>query len=782
MSSKRRTQKCSAATHRIVLGTVLGAVMRSAFGSLVCALTAMPQAFAQTAQKPHGAGDGTPNLQIAEVIVTARRRSESLQDVPISVSAFDARRIEELQAENISGLQNAVPNLYLDRGDGANTVVFIRGIGQNDSLAFADAGVGIYVDDVFIARSQAAFLDLFDVDRVEVLRGPQGTLYGRNTIGGAIKFVSAEPPERFGLYAEAGGGNYDFSTLKARLGGPLVEDVLRGKIAVSAINRSGFATNSDGEDDGDTKSLAWRGTLAFTPTDRLRVSLSVDGKRDRPDTSRSPVRETSVTGFADPIGAPTSPTTFAPATDPYRVDVNANRMSDLTAYGVALKAGFELSDAWSIESITSYREMDFDLTLDTDGSPLPILDILVLQDQDQFSQELRATYDAHQGFTLVAGLYYFRDDDLTFSGVDNASLSVFGFPVTLFGLATSSLADTHQITKSYAAFADASYDLTQRLTVSAGVRYTYEEKESQRRFENFFDPAISMVDNTPPFLSGVGVAGAPISGKADFDAVTPKLSVSYRASDDAMFYASAARGFKSGGFDGRGTSDFAFQPFDPETVWGYEVGLKSTWADGRVVANAAVFYNDYQDLQVTSFGADPVSGTFVSLFTNAAKARTEGAELELAVRASAGLTLNASLGYLDAKYEEFETLVGGVGTDVSDRGMVNAPEWSGSLGVTYEHPISASLVGAVHIDGAYRGKTYTEITASEVLAQDDYVMTNAFASLKTDDERWELRGGVQNLTDEKVRVQGFNLSEFPGYQLAFYSARRTWGLHLVYRY
>ncbi len=747
---------------------------------IVCAAIAAPQAWAQAPRQRAAAPD--EDLQIAEVIVTARRRAESLQDVPVSVSALDANRIVELQAQNITGLQNAVPNLYIDRGDGANTVIFIRGIGQNDSLAFADAGVGVYVDDVFIARSQAAFLDLFDVERVEVLRGPQGTLYGRNTIGGAVKFVSAEPPEQLGLYVEAGGGNFGYQALKARLGGALGDD-LRGKIAVAAIQRDGFATNTvDGADDGDTQSVAWRGTLAYTPTDSTRVSLTFDGKRDRPDTSRSPVRETSVTGFADPVGAPFSPTTFPPATNPYRVDVNANDMSDLSAWGVTLKAGVDLSDAWSIESITSYRDMDFDLALDTDGSPLPILDILVLQDEDQFSQELRATYDAHAGFTAVAGLYYFQDDDLTFSGVDNGSLSVFGFPVTLFGLATSSLADTHQKTESMAAFGDASYDLTQRVTLSAGVRYTYEEKESRRQFESFFDPTVSVIENTPPFLSGAGVPGTPIAGKETFDAVTPRLSLSYRATDDAMLYASASRGFKSGGFDGRGTTDFGFQPFDPETVWGYEVGLKSTLADGRVVANAALFYNDYQDLQVTSFGADPVSGTFVSLFTNAAKARTQGAELELTARATAGLTLNAAIGYLDAEYEEFNTLVGGVVTDVSDRELVNAPEWSGSLGITYEHRLSQWLLGTVHVDGAYRGKTYTEITASEVLAQDSYTLANAFVSVRTDDERWELRAGAQNLTDEKVRVQGFNLSEFPGYQLAFYSARRTWNLHVAYRY
>src|SRR5258708_243411 len=215
-------------------------------------------AFAQAAsERQPVAEDGTARIE--EITVNARRRAESLQDVPLSVSAFDAARIADLQAEDLTGLQNAVPNLYLDRGDGANTVIYIRGIGQNDSLAFADPGVGVYVDDVFIARSQAALLDVFDVERVEVLSGPQGTLYGRNTIGGAIKFISTEPPDKFGAYVEAGAGNLNYKTLKARIGGPLVGDTLKAKLAVAAIDRDGFATNTfNGRDDGDTRSLAWR--------------------------------------------------------------------------------------------------------------------------------------------------------------------------------------------------------------------------------------------------------------------------------------------------------------------------------------------------------------------------------------------------------------------------------------------------------------------------------------------------------------------------------------------
>lgn len=727
-----------------------------------------------------------PDIALAqgddEILVTARRRAESLQEVPVAVSAFDQSRVAELQADTLSGLQYATPNLYFDQGDASNAVIFLRGIGQNDSLAFADPGVGVYVDDVFIARSQAAFLELFDVERVEVLRGPQGTLYGRNTIGGAIKFVSTTPPDEFRAYLEAGGGNYDFVTVKGGIGGPLAPGVLRGKAAFAFTRRDGFNTNLvTGEDDGDIKSFSGRGALLFTPSDKVEFLLSVDGKIDRPDTSRSPVRETAITGAPDPDGAPFDLVTYPASADPYSVDVNANGLSNLTAFGVALTSRWKATDTLTFEAITSYRTLDFDLNLDTDGSPLPILDILVLQDQSQFSQEVRAIYD-NGGFSFTGGFYFFRDDDVTFSGVDNGSATIFGFPVTLFGFPSSALAQTDQVTNSYAAFADASIALTERLSFSAGLRYTYEKRRSQRLFENFFDTSVSTISNTPPFLQGAGVPGAPITGEADFDAFTPKVSVSYKASDDAMVYASVSRGFKSGGFDGRANTDFGFQPFAPEFVWSYEGGLKTRWFNGGLIANFAYFYNDYTDLQVTSFGADPISGVFVSLFTNAAEARIHGAELELFARPHERMSITGTVGWLDAEYKEFDILVGGVVTDVSDRAMVNAPRWNASLGATYQHPLTAGIVAVAHVDGAYRGERAVEITASPELTQGRHGLLNAFVALKAADERWELRGGLKNATNEAIRVQGFNLSEFPGVQLGFYTAPRTYDVRAILRF
>ncbi|HSM11576.1 MAG TPA: TonB-dependent receptor plug domain-containing protein, partial [Lysobacter sp.] len=444
--------------------------------AIACALLA-PSAWAQDTTESMPPPSSSEATSLDAVVVTARRRSEWLQDVPVAVSSFSERRLSELQADDISGIQYSVPNLYLDQGDGANSVIYLRGIGQNDSLAFADPGVGVYIDDVFIARSQAAFLEIFDVNRIEVLRGPQGTLYGRNTIGGAVKFISAPPPHTLGGYLEAGAGNYDERILKGRLGGPLIDGTLNGKVAFAYSARDGYADNTvDGAGDGDKNSLSGRAALDWKPTDALQVLFSVDGKRDRPDTSRSPVRETPITG-ATPDG---TLVTFPAARDPYVVDVNANGLSDLTASGASVTARYLASDAVSLESITAFRDMDFDLNLDVDGSPLPILDILLLEDQNQFSQELRASYDAGGALVATAGLYYFHDDDTTFSGVDNGAATFFGFPVTFFGFPSSSLAETRQDTKSYAAFADASYAFSDKLAVGLGLRYTYEEKSSRR--------------------------------------------------------------------------------------------------------------------------------------------------------------------------------------------------------------------------------------------------------------------------------------------------------------
>ena len=721
--------------------------------------------------------------EIEEIVVTARRREETLQSVPVSVSAFDEEDLRDLQATDITGIQYAVPNFYLDQGDASNTVIFLRGIGQNDSLAFVDPGVSVYIDDVYIARTQAAMLELFDVERVEVLRGPQGTLYGRNSPGGAVKLITRAPGEEREYYLEAGYGRFDSVTARARVSGPLANG-LKGKLAISYRARDGFNRNGfTGRRDGDLNTLAWRGALYFTPNADWRIMLSLDGRIDRPDTSKSPVRRTALVAFPDPFTDPTDAVAFPPARDNYVVQTNANDFSDITTVGVSLKAEWRLSNDWQFEWISAFRSFDFNLELDTDGSPLPVLDVVLFEDSRTFSQELRVSYDDGGRWSVTGGLFYFHDIDHTLAGFDLKSAGVFGFPVILFGFPVAQAGKTDQRTDSYAVYLDATTRLTPRLSFEAGLRYTLDEKRARRQLENFFDPNFLLAerDAPPPFLQGIGVPTPQLAGKKRFNAFTPRIALSYDLDEDIMVYASVSRGFKSGGFDGRANSAFQFQPFRPEKVWAYEGGIKSEWAGRRVTANLAYFYNRYRDLQVTSFGQDPQTGFFQSLFTNAAAARIQGVELELAVRPVAHLTLQGSVGFMDAEYRRFEALVGGVPTDVSNRRLVNTPRWSAQAGFTYERSVAAGWLVRLHLDANYRGRLANELTDSPNLAQGAYLLVNAFAAIADEAGRYEFRLGGTNLSDRQYIVQGFNLAEFPGVETAFFGPRRVWGATLIFR-
>ncbi len=748
---------------------------------LMLAMLSAPAVLAQTGSSADEQAAENAEPTVDRIEVTARRRVELLNEVPSSVSVFGDSRLKDRQADQLNDIQYAVPNLYFEHGDGSNAVIFMRGIGQNDSLAFVDSGVAVYLDDVFIARSQTAFLDVFDVERIEVLRGPQGTLYGRNSPGGAIKFISSPPPDHLSGDIEAGLGNFGERKFKGRLGGPILGQKLRGKLAVAGHHHDGFARNELlGGQDGDTESFAWRGTLAWNPARDLELTFTADGKVDRPDTSRSPIRVTDVFAFSDPLADPPESVTLPPGGDPFVAETNANSLNDITSYGFMLRADWMISPRWSLESITAYREMEFDLVLDTDGSPLPLIDVALFQDQEQFSQEVRLSYQGER-VNATAGVFYFDDEDRTLSGFDAHSASIFGFPLTFFAPGAQ-LADTDQTTESIAVFAHSTIDLTPRLALEMGLRYTRDERESARRFEIFPDPTLRITEDFPEFLSGVGVPGPQFSGSKSWDAFTPRFSLSWQANENHMLYGSAARGFKSGGFDGRAGDEFEFQPFDPETVWTYEGGLKSTLYQGRLVANLAYFYSDYKDLQVTSFGREAETGFFQTLFTNAAEARIQGVEIELSARPTQQLALQAAAGFLDAEYRDFETLVNGVTTDVSDRDLINSPKWNAHIAAHYRRPVTRGLELVLNGDINYRGKVANEITDSPQLRQGSYVLLNATIALASVDGRWELRAGGRNLSDKTIIVQGFNLSEFPGVETAFFGTRRSYDLRLFYHF
>lgn len=683
------------------------------------------------------------------IVVTARRREERLQDVPGSVTAVSSDQLNQFDAVEIGDVQASAPNLVLHEGDAQNTVAYIRGVGQLDSLAFADPGVGIYLDDVYLGRAQGSFLDVFDVERIEVLRGPQGTLYGRNTIGGAIKFVSRRPSETPEAYASVTYGNYDRIDVKAGLSGPIAGDKLLGKAAIAYLKRDGYSQNAfDSEDDGDKNTIAWRASLLAQPSDRFSFELSTDGSMDTPDTSRTPARETAVFGV------------FPPSDDPFQVDADFNDLNDLKVWGGSARAVWELSGAATLTSISAYREMSYDTHLDLDATPSPLFGVFVMQDQNQFSQELQLSVETG-ALSVVSGLYFFREHDITESGI-------FGPDIAFI---SNSLND--QITRSYAAYTDASFDVTDRFSISAGLRLTHEEKEFAR-IQEFFGAATPLV---PPLGQGLRVTDVDVL--EDFFNVSPRATFSYDFTDEVAGYASVSRGFKSGGFDGRSTSDFDAVPFDAETLWAYEAGVKGSFHEGRLTGSLAFFYNDYNDLQVSSFTADEM-GSFAAIFTNAAAARIYGFELEAVARPVDGLRLDAAVGYLDAEYQEF---IGENGADVSDQlTPANAPKWTARVGAEIRKPISDSAEFVVAGAVAYRGAVFPTVSSSPVLFQDNYTLFDASAGFEFADGKYAIRAVGKNLSDERYRQQGFDLSDSLGYQLGYYGAPRTWSITASVRY
>ncbi len=729
---------------------------------------------------------------IDEIIVTARRREESLWTVPGSVSAFSGPQLRDLQATDMRQVQYAVPNFHFQRSDSSNAAVYLRGIGQNDSLPFVEPGVGVYVDDVYVARTQAAFVELFDIERVEVLRGPQGTLYGRNSPGGAVKLITRQPSDQFEAYAEVGAGDLNARIYNGRISGPLSSDGRwKGKISFSGIKRDGYSENAElGGTDGDTNTLSFRSGLDFEPSESLSFSLRFEGKFERPDRSLTPIRTTPLTLFPDPVGAPFGPVTYMPTEEafgsPYVVEGTANTFADLTTHGASFKIKWQFSDDWYLESITAYRKLSWDFILDADSTPHPVLDIPVYEDDDQFSTELRVAYERDSGLSFTGGVFFFNDDDVVLAGFDDASASFafggFFFPLISVGVPSGGYGESDQRTRSIAAFADITFPVTDTTSVEIGARYTNDEKEVTRRGEFFFDPTLSLSLDRPPFLDGIGFPGEHLQGEQDWNAVTPRAVLSYQPNDGVTVYGSVSRGFKSGGFPGRAFGSAEFKPFDPETVWTFETGIKGRGPDNRFTYSAAYFYNDYNDLQLNGFGQDPVTGQFVSLFTNAASAKIQGVEGVASYRPNDRLSIDASVGYLKSEYEEFETLVGGVLTDVSERRLPNAPEWTGFLGMTYSDQLTEGIDGTVHVDIAYKGDHANESSDSPNLAVAAATYLNAFVSISASDQRWEVRLGGTNLTDRARAAQSFNTAEFSGVETAFMGAPRLYDIRLLLRF
>ncbi len=738
------------------------------------AMLSMPAAQAQQAppvMAPAAAGS------LEEVIVTARRREESMQDVPIAVSAFSADELRMLQAEDLAGLQGSVPNLNLVQGRGsANSAnIYIRGIGQPDALQTFDPGVGVYLDDVYVARIQGALFNLYDVQRVEVLRGPQGTLYGKNTIAGAIKLISKKPPEELAGQAEIGYGDYNLFSVKGYVGGP-VTDNFGASAAGVYVTRDGI--NHDptlNRDYNDIDTAAGRVILAWDPTENVNVNFAADYTRSRNALNlgrpEAPLIQVNLAPGVPPKVLQPAPTT--PWNNKVATSFTGNEGQQMDNWGTALTVGWQINDAWLFKSITAYRSLEPDNYVDIDASAFELGDVFVGVDQDQTSQEFQLLYSSDR-LVAVMGLYYFGEDITSDQTAWADNFLAYGpLPITFTRTVNDKLN-----TDSYAVFGQATWSFTDRWSGTLGIRYTDESKDYFRTTSTFFGAPFSGLNSTFVYTDD-----------NSWTAWTPTFALDYKLTDDTLLYASATEGFKSGGFNGRANTPGETGSYDPEYVWTYEIGAKNTLAEGRLRLNADVFYSDYTDFQARVsevINPDAPVPTFSFPVLNAGSMEMYGAELEATWIPIDELNLQAQIGYLHADYKEFtaSTVIAGKPV-VIDRSKENppfAPEWTARLAVAYTFSLAANGGLTLSADMIYRDKQWLSVDNRDVLTQDSYALMNALVSWTSASNRWYGSAGVKNLTDEVYKVDAQEFSSVGNIQTAYYGDPRTWQFIAGYRF
>ena len=721
------------------------------------------------AQAPSGSG------AIETIVVEARRFAEPIDETPLAVTAVTGADLENLGAVDLGSLEMLTPNLSLDVGDASNAVIYLRGIGQRDSLSFADPGVAVYLDDVYLGRAQGSFLELFDVNHIEVLRGPQGTLYGRNTIGGAIKYVSIQPRPEFSAEIEAGIGNHGQRELSAVLNLPLSDSVAT-RFSLGRLSRDGWSDNlADGEDDGDKALTVFRGQLLFDDGGDFDLQLSVDYSDNDPDTSVTPsVEAVSIVGQL--VGLEDS------NPGPFRVNADFNHEERLTTRGFSITPSWQVNDMLRLKAISSWREIEHDSYLDLDGDDRSAFGVFVHQRQEQFSQELQALVQFDSGATLIAGAYYLDETDITPDGVfgPEAGISFFGIPGFEYGLSTASTNDL--ATESRALYSEVTLPLADNLELTAGARYTSDDRSLRRVYNGavgFGNPAITLAE-----LSDASRLPFSFSafGEKTFTAFSPKLGLSYRPEEDLLLYLNATRGFKSGGFNGRSRDDNEAEPYDEEYVTSWEAGLKRNWQDGRLSLHAAAFRNDYEDMQLSSFGS--ANASFIAIFSNAGEAITQGLELELSAQAGPYLRLSAFAGLLDAEYEEYNAPNLGTGEiqNLSHLDLIQAPDFTWGAGANWSAITTAEW--ALNLNAQVRGSSsyFTTIMNEASLKQDEYAIANVTASWEHFSSGFHARLAATNIGDEAYIVHGFDLLAYPGVALAYYGPPRSVSLSIGMRF
>lgn len=718
-------------------------------------------------------------LQVEEVIVTATKRAVSLQDVPISITAITASDISEAGLQSIQDAASMVPNFEFptSRNPGESDVA-IRGISANIPFSSAgfDAGFGVYLDGVYQGQQDAANADLGEVERIEVLRGPQGTLFGKNTIAGAINIVTKKPGDKFEGKLEADIGNYEYRRARGQVNIPLIEDKLSSRFSVTTASRGGYVTNVTTNDDDVGSYDQWgaRANFAYTPSEKSRFYLSFDASDYEGKTYV--VENLENGGPEDEVSSDSQK---------YTTHTDMQDLGGTSGFGTSLTYEQDFANGYSLTSITGYRANKSSIFWDVDLRPIDGYSSFLGKDQSQFTQEIRIASPSDGQFDYVAGLYYYEyENDFVTEGCVG---------VDWFGLPGCFRYDVDLKTTSYAAFVHANYRINDQLSLFGGLRYTDESKSFSKLANNI---------DTPGYVSSIlgAIEGQyPDLPDVEHDNVSTTLGIQFATSDDAMLYASFATGFKSGGYNTAVTSPSQFETnliVNPETATSYEVGIKSNWMGNRLTANASFFLIDYEDLQVQVW--DPTIGIGgASVWGNAAKVESKGLELETVLQATENLQLAAAIGYTDATYDIFPgvALPEGVGsfgddndgvldarTDASGNRVPIAPKWNANITASHQYPLQTGGSVVTRVEYIFKGERFSDQGSANSPGDElpSYSLLNLRIGYKPEAANWSLDLWARNLTDTQKAEESRYFNFVGARQTKRYMTPRTLGVSFNY--
>jgi len=732
-----------------------------------CSLPTVAPAFAQPTNTSAPTSEAPTNIypddELETIIVTARRREEELQRTPISVVSLNAGEIEARSLTNLRGLQSFVPNLTFapsqNVGDASGNI-FIRGIGQEDFVAGTEGGVGLYLDGVYVARTMGTLMNLIDIQRIEVLRGPQGTLYGKNTIGGAINILSAAPGPDRQAYANLIVGEIGRLDARAMANFP-VTDRLFVRLAAGRFSRDGYLkrlpapfaptafTQTDHDDEGRDDSAAGRLQLRWRANDRLTVDLAADASRRRGTQAATHVdaidprfgivlpgvndliREGKLPGpeITNALGRDDALESYAGGGNSIAQDIEA------VAATFTRDAG-----AHSLKLVAAYRGLRSHVMTDLDGTWFDILGSEFRERHRQYSAELQASGSLGR-LTYTAGLFALAERMRSQSGPRGRAdvrylCGCFYLPDER---PTLSIPRRKQTGESYAAYAQLGFPLTDRLSATMGGRFSLERKATD----------VELVTLDPDTLEPTDFVLRRASNSGRWSAFTWRAGLEFQANPDLMLYVSAAKGYKSGGFNTRpvfNLPNLGFNEFAPETALTYEAGIRSEWFRRQLRLNATVFHTDYRDIQLRQ--QTHIDGVRTTLIENAARARIRGLEIEAAARLSKRLTASLAYGHLDPQYLD----VGKVENLTLDIEFQRTPRHSFTASVDYSLPVGRNQL-TLHADYSYRSREQFQLFASP-FDQSGYGLLGARLTLRDPQKRWSAALFGLNLLDKRYRAAG----------------------------